>query len=189
MKKLLPNSTTYFTFFLWFILLTLGFAFFTSCSGLENEKAIRWKFENFDKLTYTFTQQTQVSPTAGLLSLFKITNTARGKLIITTNQDGKADVYLKDLNMGEMGDLLTYNLKKEDGKLPEVFIKGLKSNGVVEGEISEVMQLFYTGLFPIPSKDLKIGESVKIPAQMTMNIFGSKSIDERFPNAYIRIYY
>ncbi len=148
--------------------------FLTSCSDSENERAILWKFQNFDKLTYNFTQKTEISPMGGIFSGFGITNTATGKLTITPTSDDKADIVLKDLDMGQMGDLLTQNLKKEGGQLPDMFVRGLKPNGTIDGEISEAMQLFYTGILPIPTQDLKVGESIKIPAQMPMNAFGSQ---------------
>lgn len=159
------------------VLLLVGFfcsSIFISCSNSENERAITWKFQNFDKLTYNFTQKTEISPMGGIFSGFGITNTATGKMTITPTSDGKADIVLKDLNMGDMADLLTKNLKKSNGQFPDMFVRGLKSDGTIDGEISEGMQLFYTGIFPIPTEDLKIGESVKIPAQMPMNAFGSQ---------------
>lgn len=169
MKKSSIRLTFYFIFSI-----CLSFVLLTSCSDSENERAIMWKFQNFDKLTYNFTQKTEISPMGGFFSGFGITNTATGKLTVTPTSDGKADLVLKDLNMGEMGDLLTQNLKKEGGQLPDMFVRGLKSDGTIEGEISEAMQLFYTGILPIPTQDLKVGESVKIPAQMPMNAFGSQ---------------
>ena len=149
---------------------------FISCSESENDRVIRWKFQNFEKLTYKFTQKTEISPMGGIFSAFGITNTATGKLTITPTSEGKADIVLEELNLGEMADLLTQNLKKENGQLPDMFVKGLKPDGTIEGEISEGMQLFYTGILPIPTKDLKVGESVKIPAQLPMNAFGSQII-------------
>ena len=146
----------------------------TSCSNSENERAIMWKFQNFEKLTYNFTQKTEISPMGGIFSAFGITNTATGKLTITPTSNEKADIVLKELDMGEMGDLLTKNLKKEDGELSDMFVKGLKTDGTIEGEVSEAMQFFYIGVLPIPTEDLKIGESIKIPAQMPMNAFGSQ---------------
>jgi hypothetical protein len=156
------------------IFFTLSFIFLTSCSDSENERAVMWKFQNFKKLTYNFTQKTEISPMGGIFSAFGITNTATGKLTITPTSNEKADIVLKDLNMGEMADLLTQNLKKENGQLPDTFVRGLKSDGTIDGEISEAMQLFYAGILPIPTKDLKVGESVKMPIQMPMNAFGSQ---------------
>lgn len=163
MKKISITSIFYFTLIL-----------LTSCSDSENERAVMWKFQNFEKLTYNFTQKTEINPMGGIFSAFGITNTATGKFTITPTSDGKADIVLKDLNMGDMADLLTQNLKKENGQLPDMFVRGLKPDGTIEGEISEAMQLFYTGILPIPTKDLKVGESIKIPAQMPMNAFGSQ---------------
>ena len=163
-----------------FLLVTIVsgmYIFLVSCSPSENERAIRWKFQNFDKITYNFTQKTEISPMGGLFSGFGMTNTATGELTITPTSRDKADIVLKDLNMGQMGDLLTKNLKKENGQLPDMFVRGLRSDGTIDdenGEISEGMQLFYTGILPIPTEDLKIGESVKMPAQMPMNVFGSQ---------------
>jgi hypothetical protein len=156
------------------ICFALSFILLMSCSDSENERAIRWKFQNFEKLTYNFTQKTEINPMGGIFSAFGITNTATGKLTITPTSNEKADLVLKDLNMGEMGDLLTQNLKKEGGQIPDMFVRGLKSDGTIDGEISEAMQLFYTGILPIPTQDLKVGESIKIPAQMPMNAFGSQ---------------
>lgn len=171
MKKTSTSRIFYSTLSICF---ALSFILLTSCSDSENERAIRWKFQNFDKLTYDFTQKTEVSPMGGFLSGFGMTNTATGKLTITPTSDGKADIVVKDLNIGELGDLFMQNLKKEGGQLPDMFVRGLKSDGTIDGEIGEGMQLFYTEMLPIPTKDLKIGESIKLPAQMPMNAFGSQ---------------
>lgn len=171
MKKISINRIYYSAFSICF---ALSCILLPSCSDSENERAIMWKFQNFEKLTYNFTQKTEISPMGGLFSGFGMTNTATAKLTVTPTSDGKADIVLKDLNMGDMGGLLTQNLKKEGGQLPDMFVRGLKNDGTIDGEISEAMQLFYTGIVPIPTKDLKVGESVKIPAEMPMNAFGSQ---------------
>lgn len=150
------------------IFLLGSFLFFTSCSDSENEKAIRWKFENFDKLTYNFTQKTEVSPMGGIFSGFGITNTATGKMTVTPTPNGKADITLEDMDMGEMGAMLLQNMKVENDELTDMSIKGLKPDGTIEGEISEAMKLFSTGILPIPTKDLKVGESVKIETNMSI---------------------
>ncbi len=179
MKKILKTTLSFIGFL-------CAFIFFISCSDSENERAIIWKFNNFEKLTYNFTQKTEISPMGGLFSSFGITNKATGKLTITPTSDEKADIIIKDLNMGEMGDILTKNLTENNGKLPDMFVKGLKNDGIVEGEISEAMQLFYTGILPIPTKDLKIGESVKMPIQMPMNAFGSEIIAKGHQNITLK---
>ncbi|WP_375559435.1 hypothetical protein ACE193_17080 [Bernardetia sp. OM2101] len=171
MKKISINRIFYSTLS---IAVAFSFILLTGCSDSKNERVIRWKFKNFDKLTYNFTQKTEVSPMGGIFSGFGMTNTATGKLTITPTSDGKADIVVKDLNIGDLGDLFMQNLKKEGGQFPDMFVRGLKSDGTIEGEISEGMQLFYTGILPIPTQDLKIGESIKIPAQMPMNAFGSQ---------------
>jgi hypothetical protein len=171
MKKTSMNRIYYSALSICFALSSI---LLVSCSESKNERAIMWKFQNFEKLTYNFTQKTEISPMGGLFSGFGMTNTATGKLTVTPTSADKADIVLKDLNMGEMGGLLTQNLKKEGGQLPDMFVRGLKPDGTIEGEISEAMQLFYTGILPIPTEDMQVGESIKIPAQMPMNAFGSQ---------------
>ena len=148
--------------------IALSFLLFTSCSDSENERAILWKFQNFDKLNYNFTQKTEISPMGGIFLGFGITNTAKGKLTIIPTQDGKANLALEDMDMGEMGTILLQNMKVENEELTDMSIKGLKPDGTIEGEISEAMKLFSTGILPIPTKDLKVGESVKIEANMSI---------------------
>lgn len=158
MKDIINNCIKY--FFLSACILLV------SCSDSENERAIRWKFQNFDKLSYNFTQKTEISPMGGIFSAFGITNTATGKLIITPTPDGKADIVLEDMDMGEMGNMILQNMKIENEELNNLSIKGLKSDGIIEGEISEAMKLFSTGILPIPTKDLKVGESVQMEVKM-----------------------
>ncbi|AFM04849.1 hypothetical protein Fleli_2484 [Bernardetia litoralis DSM 6794] len=183
MKKISINHIYYFALSICFALSSI---LLTGCSDSENERAVMWKFQNFEKVTYNFIQKTEINPILGLFSGFGITNVATGKLEIIPTSDQKADIALTDLNMGEMADLLTQNFTKENGKLPEMFVKGLKNNGTIEGEISEAMQLLYTGLLPIPTKDLKIGESIKMPIQMPMNAFGSKIIAKGHQNITLK---
>ncbi len=170
MKKIINNSISY---SILCICLVFGFLFI-SCSDSENERAIRWKFQNFDKLTYNFSQKTEISPMGGIFSAFGITNTAKGKLTIIPTQDGKANLALEDMDMGEMGAMLLQNMKIENEELNNLSIKGLKSDGTIEGEISEAMKLFSTGILPIPTKDLKVGESVKIETNMSIPLADEK---------------
>ena len=153
-------------------LLLTAILLFAGCSNSENERTVLWKFQNFKKLSYNLTQNTKVSPATGIFAAFGITNKATGKLTITPTSENTADIDLKDLNMGENGELLLQNLKKDNGELPDIFIKGLKTDGTIEGKISEAMQLFYTGVLPVPTKDLAVGESVVLPIKMPMKAFG-----------------
>ncbi|WP_291722726.1 hypothetical protein [Bernardetia sp.] len=172
MKKPIHNHTILF-FFSSIIFLAL---FSTSCSDAESEQAILWKFQNFDKLTYNFTQKTKISPIGGIFSAFGISNTATGKLIVTPTKDGKADLTLEDMDMGEMGEVLLQNMKTDKSKVTDMSVKGLNPDGTIDGEISEEMKLFHTGILPIPTKDLKVGESVKIEAQMPVPTSNGKII-------------
>ncbi|WP_338761333.1 hypothetical protein WAF17_15285 [Bernardetia sp. ABR2-2B] len=150
------------------------------CSDSENERAVMWKFQNFDKLTYNFTQKMEISPMGGIFSAFGITNEATGKLTITPTSDEKADVALENLDMGEIGDALLQNMTTDNQKVTEMSIKGLKSDGTIEGKISEAMKLFYTGVLPIPTKNLKVGEMLKVKIKMPIPSSDKKIVMKGF---------
>ena len=173
MKKIAPNYINSSACVL-SIFFALGCILFTSCSDLENERTIRWKFQNFDKLTYNYTQKTEVSPLGGIFSAFGITNTATGKLTITPTEDEKANLALEEMDMGEMGNMLLQNMKIENNQLADMSVKGLKPDGTIEGEMNEAMKLFSTGILPIPTKDLKVGESVQLEAKMPVPVAGEQ---------------
>ena len=64
MKKTSMNRIYYSALSICFALSSI---LLVSCSESKNERAIMWKFQNFEKLTYNFTQKTEISP---ILSYF-----------------------------------------------------------------------------------------------------------------------
>ena len=98
---------------------------------------------------------------------------AGGLLLIKSNGDGTADMVLKDLKM-------TTNMDTGEKKPPEkmdmiaspMVIQGMKEDGSgVQWDSSQKMLLQL--LFPLPTKELKKGESVEVPVTMPFNAMGS----------------
>jgi hypothetical protein len=97
---------------------------------------------------------------------------AKGLLLIKSQSDKTAELVLKDMKMSMKMDMGEDESKTMEQQMPPVVVQGMKEDGTGSfGNSSQDMLLKM--LFPLPSKRLKVGESVDIPAQMPFNAMGS----------------
>jgi hypothetical protein len=98
---------------------------------------------------------------------------AKGALLIKSQGDGTAELVLKDMKM-----IMKMNIggdeepKTVEQAMPPSVVQGMKEDGSGSfGNSSQDMLLKM--LFPLPTKSLKVGDSVDVPAQMPFNAMGS----------------
>ncbi|WP_291723656.1 hypothetical protein [Bernardetia sp.] len=147
-----------------------------SCQEKKAENEIRWKFGNFEKLTYEYHQ---ISENKSSMMNFgkqdgKMLSKATGLLIVSPKEGGKADVVFKNVEMSllsvsEEGDT-TQTMKQSS---PDFFMQDMDELGKIAGNLNQQTELLAQTLFPIPSEKLKVGQTSKIPISMPFNMLGS----------------
>ncbi len=142
------------------------------------EPLFRWDFSKKKVQTYSFEQTVSTKSETGLgmgsdSSDPEQNMSAKGTLLIKSQGDGTAELVLKDMNVG-----MQITINKAEGPktleqaMPNFAVQGVKEDGTGSfGDSSQDMLLKL--IFPLPSKALKIGESVDAPAQIPFNAMGS----------------
>lgn len=139
---------------------------------------LRWDFSNTEVHAYAFEQQVRNQfdiQTAfegesgdGEQSLL-----AKGSLLIKSQGDGTANLVLEDVKMS-----MKMHLGEEEKPgtmeqtIPPVVVQGMNEDGSGSFGCSSQDVLLQL-LFPLPTKPLKVGEFVDVPAQMPFNVWGS----------------
>ncbi len=138
----------------------------------------KWDFGKKEVHTYTYEQEVRNKSDMGLLPRGNSNEilqemSAKGILLIKSQGNGTGEFVLKDIKMR-----MIINLEKGkepmtmDQEMPAIVAQGMKEDGSVSlADSSHNMALQL--LFPLPSKSLKIGESVDIPEEMPFNAMGS----------------
>ena len=97
---------------------------------------------------------------------------AKGLLLIKSQGDNTAEFVLKDMKMSMKMDIGEDRPKTMEQQMPPFVVQGMKEDGSGSfGNSSQDMLLKM--LFPLPLKELKVGESVDVPEQMPFNAMGS----------------
>jgi hypothetical protein len=97
---------------------------------------------------------------------------AKGLLLIKSQGDSTAEFVLKDMKMSMKIDTGEDKPKTMEQQMPPFVVQGMKEDGSGSfGNSSQDMLLKM--VFPLPTKSLKVGESVDVPAQMPFNAMGS----------------
>lgn len=97
---------------------------------------------------------------------------AKGVLLIKSQGDGTANMVLKDMKMSMKIEMNNEAPQTMGQQMPPVVVQGMKEDGSGSfGNTSQDMAL--KKLFPLPTKELKVGESIDVPAQMPFNAMGS----------------
>lgn len=138
----------------------------------------RWDFSNREVYTYTFEQRVrnqfhiegafEGESGDGEQSLL-----AKGSLLIKSQGDGTANLVLEDVKMS-----MKMHLGEEEKPgtmeqtIPPVVVQGMNEDGSGSFGCSSQDVLLQL-LFPLPTKPLKVGEFVDVPAQMPFNVWGS----------------
>jgi len=138
----------------------------------------RWNFSNKDVHAYAYEQEVRSkaamsSPPDDRINDMQPELSGRGLLLVKSQGDGTANLVLKDLKMSMKTD---FGGNKESDTMehtaPPLVVQGMKEDG--SGSFGESSQeMFLKSLFPLPTKPLKVGESVDVPAQMPFNAMGS----------------
>lgn len=139
----------------------------------------RWNFsDNKDIHKYIFEQKVHSESDMGGPFESKTRKTGqemaiKGALFIKSQGDGTAEFVLKDAKMNMTMDTGSDNGPKTmEQEMPPMVLQGMKENGL-ESSCNSPQDMLLKTIFPLPSRDLKVGESVDIPAQMPFNAMGS----------------
>ncbi|MDA8412591.1 MAG: hypothetical protein M0023_02275 [Desulfobacteraceae bacterium] len=139
----------------------------------------RWDFSKKNVRAYSYDQEVINKTELGAETGSEISDpeqsmSAKGSLLINSQADGTAELVLKDMKTSMR---IAFN-KTDDPKImeqemPPFVVQGMKEDGTGPfGDSSQDMLLKL--IFPLPTKTLKIGESVDVPAQMPFNAMGSQ---------------
>ncbi len=138
----------------------------------------RWDFGNKNVHSYTYEQEVRSktdmgSSFGGRSGDMGQEMSAKGALLIKSQGDGTAELVLKDMKMSmKMNIGGDEEPKTMEQTMPPFVVQGMKEDGSGSfGNSSQDMLLKM--LFPLPTKSLKVADSVDVPAQMPFNAMGS----------------
>jgi len=97
---------------------------------------------------------------------------AKGMLLVESRGDGTAELMLKSIKMSMKVDMGGGEPKTREQQMPPVVVQGMQEDS--SGPFGNSTQdIFLKMLFPLPTKELKVGESVDVPMQIPFNAMGS----------------
>lgn len=143
-----------------------------------NSKFI-WDFSTKKKFIYSYSQTVNGTNKMGKDSpTDKSLMNGKGYLNVRVKENNSADLSLTDLEI----DMIMFNDNGTprdtlSNKAPTTVIQGMKPDGSFSDPNSNIM---FDLLFPLPSKDLKIGETDKIAMQIPFNANGSRLFSKGF---------
>jgi hypothetical protein len=141
-------------------------------------KEYKWDFSSEATHTYSYEQDVEMDADFGDFDGGKTPTsgqsmTSKGSLLVKSKGDGTADIVLKDIKAKtEMDFGKGEETKTMEQTLPPSVIQGMREDG--SGSVGDSSQnTMLKLLFPLPTKPLKVGESVDIPTSMPFNARGS----------------
>lgn len=143
-----------------------------SCSSNSQEE-LKWNFKKFKKLTYNYTQIMESESPFGLDK--KVYNEAKGTLIVSIKENGKADLIFKEL----MQSVFLITEKGDTSRMvsqisPDFFIQDMDEYGKIDGPLNQKTELLAHILFPIPKSKISVNSVAKLPVIIPFNMFGSQ---------------
>lgn len=158
------------------ILFGLSLLILTGCVNSDNKSEIAeftLDFSKPKKYIYSFSQ-TSTSKTKWKKNdqFDKTKSVADGNLNIRIKENNLADLSVTDLETS----LIIYDKKGKEidtisNTAPVMVIQNMNQNGTFENNEHNFM---FDLIFPLPTKNIKLGESDKIPMQIPFNVNGSK---------------
>ena len=145
----------------------------------QNAPIFRWDFSKKKVMAYAFNQEVVANTVMPLdpgddSGDSEQSMTIRGVLSVKSQGDGTATIVLSDLKTS-----MRISIDKSDAPKtmeqagPAVVVPEVKEDGTGSfGDTSQDMMLKL--LFSLPTKALKVGESVDVPAQLPFNAMGSQ---------------
>lgn len=151
----------------------------SSCVNDNSSDSLKWNFKNFKKLKYDYIQVSENQNPFGMDE--KIFNEAKGTLIVSVKENGKADIIFKELKMSMFS-------VSEDGDtnrmisqtVPDFFMQDMDEFGKIDGQLNQQTELLAQTLFPITNKDISVKNTTDLPVTMPFNMFGSVIIVKGF---------
>ncbi len=133
----------------------------------------KWDFSDNRVINYTFEQDSFSMSGFGAESRNSSQEiSAKGLLLIKSKGDNTAELVLKDTNASMKMNMGKGDTKTMEQKMPPFVVQGIKENGV--GSFGQTSQdLMMKMLFPLPTKQLAVGESVDVPETMPFRAQGS----------------
>ena len=137
----------------------------------------RWDFSKAQVVhTYAYAQELRSKTDMGSSFGGKSSDmgqeiSVKGVLLIKSQGDSTAELVLREMKVSMKMDMGEGEPKTMEHQMPPFVVQGMKEDGSGSfGNSSQDMLLKM--LFPLPSKPIKIGESVDIPWQMPFNAMG-----------------
>lgn len=138
----------------------------------------RWDFSK-TKVVHTYVYEQEVRSKTDIESSFgqkpgsmEQAMLVEGALLIKSQGDKTAEMVLKDLKMSMKMDMGKAGHKTIEQQMPPIIVQGLKEDGSgLFGNSSQNVLLKM--LFPLPKKEIKLGDTVDIPLQKPFNAMGS----------------
>ena len=138
----------------------------------------RWDFANEDVHSYVYEQEARIKGDMGAAVpdgsiKAEQSMSAKGTLLVKSQGDGTAELVLRDMKMSVKMDLgEEEEARTMEQVMPPIVVQGMKEDG--SGSFGDSPQdMFLKMLFPLPSRALRVGDSVDVPAQMPFNAMGS----------------
>ena len=151
---------------------------YTEANPPSAAPVFRWDFSKPNVVhAYTYEQEVRIKMDIGASLGGNSDDTspemsAKGALLVKSQGDNTANLVLKDVQMSMKIDTGEDEPKTVKQKMPLRVLQGMKEDGSGSfGNNSQDMALKV--LFPLPTKPLKVGDSVDVPAQMPFNAMGS----------------
>jgi len=148
----------------------------TGCGSRDNKSEITEFTLDFNQpktFVYSFSQTSNSETQWGKKQDFDKTKIiADGNLNIRIKENNLANVSIADLEAS----LITYDDKGVEidtisDTSPVMVIQNMNEKGIFESDEHNVM---FDLMFPLPTKNIELGESDKIPMQIPLNVNGSK---------------
>lgn len=141
-----------------------------SCSSNKKTDKLEWDFSSPKVITYSYSQNVEISTLAELAGDSEQTVKTEGNLVVRIEEGGTANVSLENLSL-TANDPLTNKEFSMDS--PTITVKGMDSNGRFENDPASDM--FFKLIFALPTQVLTEGKSEEIPISYPLNMYSGEA--------------
>lgn len=136
----------------------------------SNKIKIQWNWQNKEAIIYKYSQK--IISSNPFMGDKKDTTLFTGDLKIKIKGDSLADALFINMQSYSIGiDSDGTDLKKDSSSIPNsVLFQNMKLSGEIGNSTNDMLSLT---LFPIPNKEIKSGETTKVPMSFPFNYFGN----------------
>ncbi len=155
------------------ILITALILLLGGCHSAKQKTTFTWDFDTPKNYVYTFRQE--IISKSNMMGMdMKEHVIADGNLLIKAKSNKMADLVIKDLTMKMPADSLNSMPGLPTNTPPQTMvIQDMTDSGGFKQAPTDNQILFLT-LFPLPDKNLQVGQQDAIPIKVPFNAFGSQ---------------